>query len=715
MPDMKAVRTLVSLALTMAASVSCGSSVTASGQALADRPETLMPPPRKDAGMIQDFSWMESGGEALTKADRAAAATTRTHLEALPGRQELFQEILALYQQDVSVQQVSPRQGQFFFLMRDVNAERHSLFMRSKIKDGLGAQRLVIDANGARSFEIAYVYPSPSGRFVVYGEDRNGDEDATLRIRDVVTGRDLPESLANVRSPDLSWYDDTSFVYAHATQFAERGGVDKIQLSVHQLHTSFLTDRPALTSSDLSVGESDYPSIVTVPGSPVDVGVVVAGNASPMRLSIRSRRGGSWRPIASLDEQIFDMRVNRRHLLAISSKNAPRFKLLSYSFSDPAMPRVLLPESDRVIERVEVTEKFAYVVSLAVAAHTLQRVDVDTGAVQDISLAFPGTISDLLPGDGETVTFRLESWEHPPTWFRLGLDGRAVELRLTDASRPAAMNVNVDRLLATSADGTQVPVTVVRERDSSLPSPRATVLSAYGAYGVSLTPHYSPGLRALLSRGASLATCHVRGGGELGEGWHDAARKERKVRSVEDYIACAELLVARGITTPSQLGAYGDSAAGLTVGPAVVKRPELFGAMVVSSAVLNATRLEAGRNGHLNTTEFGSMAVPGEATTLRALDAYENLTPGRRYPPMLASVGANDTRVPSWHSSKFVSRAVSLGADAMLRVDFDAGHGIALGTTQRAERQADFFAFFLSNLKLAPETQRGMRGGGALD
>ena len=213
-----------------------------------------------------------------------------------------------------------------------------------------------------------------------------------------------------------------------------------------------------------------------------------------------------------------------------------------------------------------------------------------------------------------------------------------------------------------------------------------------------------------------MATCHVRGGGEYGDAWYQAGRKQTKPNSWKDLIACAEHLVRTGVTTPRQLGIMGWSAGGITVGRALTERPDLFGAAAPGVGVLDAVRAETESNGPGNVVEFGSVAKADEFRALLAMSAYHHVRPVAAAPPEVTGVrvpgapvtrghypavilphGATDQRVAVWHSSKMAAalQAADPATPVLLNIDFAAGHGRGSSTQQRLSTFADSIAFML--------------------
>jgi prolyl oligopeptidase len=227
---------------------------------------------------------------------------------------------------------------------------------------------------------------------------------------------------------------------------------------------------------------------------------------------------------------------------------------------------------------------------------------------------------------------------------------------------------------------------------------RPTVLSGYGAYGISYDPFFSPIMLAWVERGGIIAVAHVRGGGEYGEDWHRGGQKLTKLNTVFDFIACAEYLAAQHYTTAKYLVGEGTSAGGVLIGGALTWRPDLFAAVIDNVGMTDALRFELTPNGPSNTGEFGSVQTQEGFHGLYAMSAYAHLRDGTAYPAVLLHTGANDPRVEPWIIAKMAARlqAASVsGKPILLDVDYDAGHGVGSRREQTRKLWADQMAFAL--------------------
>jgi prolyl oligopeptidase len=269
-------------------------------------------------------------------------------------------------------------------------------------------------------------------------------------------------------------------------------------------------------------------------------------------------------------------------------------------------------------------------------------------------------------------------------------------------SRPAQFNaegMRAEQRFATSKDGTRVPYFVVWPQGAKADASNPTLLYGYGGFEISLNPSYSAAFgRAWALRGGVRVVANIRGGGEFGPNWHQAALKQNKQRSYDDFIAVAEDLIAQKITTPKQLGIMGGSNGGLLVGAALTQRPELFNAVVCQVPLLDMRRFNQLLAGASWMAEYGNPDVPAEWAYISQYSPYQNLKTGAKYPKALFTTSTRDDRVHPAHARKMVARMQAQGHEVLYYENIEGGHGGAADNEQRAHLLAMEFAYLWKQL-----------------
>lgn len=326
--------------------------------------------------------------------------------------------------------------------------------------------------------------------------------------------------------------------------------------------------------------------------------------------------------------------------------------------------------------------------------------------VQLPDAAYSLYVQDSLEFNSPAIRLRYEALNRPAQVRQLELaTGAQVVLKQTPVLGPFDADSYVSqRLWATAADGSQVPISLVAKRDV-LGTSAPLYLYGYGAYGESLDPWFSHARLSLLERGFVFAIAHVRGGGELGEAWYRAGKLEHKQNSFSDFIACAEHLITTGYTSAQQLVISGGSAGGLLMGAVLNQRPELFAAAIAEVPFVDVLNTMQNPDLPLTVTEYDEWGDPNQPEVFERIKAYapyENVK-AQAYPAILAVAGYNDSRVQYWEAAKWVAKLRAQKTDRnllLLKTELDAGHSGMSGRYQALKDVALEYAFILKVLGL---------------
>ena len=365
-------------------------------------------------------------------------------------------------------------------------------------------------------------------------------------------------------------------------------------------------------------------------------------------------------------------------------------------------------DNARMLEGVSLNQD-AFVLSLREGGLPIIEVHPQGGASYPVQLpdaAYSLYVQDSLEFHSPVIRLRYEALNRPAQVRQLELaTGAQQVLKQTPVEGPFDADAYESRRLwATAADGTQVPISLVARREVlAAGAPAPLYLYGYGAYGESLDPWFSHARLSLLERGFVFAIAHVRGGGELGEAWYRAGKLEHKTNTFGDFIACAEQLVAEGLTTPKQLAISGGSAGGLLIGAVLNQRPELFAAAIAEVPFVDVLNTMQNPDLPLTVTEYDEWGDPNQPDVfarIKGYAPYENVR-AQGYPAILAVAGYNDSRVQYWEAAKWVARLRELKTDnnlLLLKTDLGAGHGGMSGRYQALKDVALEYAFLFKVL-----------------
>ncbi len=362
----------------------------------------------------------------------------------------------------------------------------------------------------------------------------------------------------------------------------------------------------------------------------------------------------------------------------------------------------VIPASSRVIDSLSAARDALYVGSRENGLARISRVAYGSDVVSEVKLPVDGTASNL-SAETEKPGFlvKLESWTTAPQWFAFDPATNALANIHLDPPSPADYsNVVSEEVNVPARDGVLVPLSIVHAKNLKKDGSNPTLLYAYGSYGISSSPNFSPARLAWFEQGGILAVAHVRGGGENGEEWHLAGKDANKVNTIRDYIDCAKWLIENGYTNPAKLGGRGGSAGGITMGGAITQAPQLFAAILDEVPVSDALRSEFSQNGPPNIPEFGSVTNEQGFKNLYSVSAVQHVVPGGKYPAVMLNTGLNDPRVDPWQAAKMAAvlqADSSSGNPILLRIDAAGGHGIDNTKAQTVVLIADEYTFLLWN------------------
>jgi prolyl oligopeptidase len=514
----------------------------------------------------------------------------------------------------------------------------------------------------------------------------------------------------------VAWATDGSgFYYTRYPQGKERPPADANfyqQVFFHKLGT------PA--RADQYVIGKEFPRIAEIALQASEDGRhlladVANGDGGEHGFYLRSN-AGPWRRIANFNDGIRRAEFGRDgKLYALALKGSPRGRIVALQLNDStaslSKAPTVVPESDAVIEDLVPTDTRLYVEVLVGGPSELRSYTLDGRSLGTLNAQPVASVNLGTRLEGDTILFGSQSFVRAFSWYAYdgaAKDGAPVKTELSD---PPAFAVDgglpgaeVVREMATSKDGTRVPVSIVRNKGTPVDGTQPALLTGYGGYGLSMRPRFTRHTVAWLRHGGVFALANLRGGGEFGQEWHLGGNLTKKQKVFDDFIASAEMLISRGYTRPDRLAIQGGSNGGLLMGAVTVQRPDLFRAVVSSVGIYDMLRVELTPNGAFNVTEFGSIKQREHFMALLAYSPYHHVEHGRPYPAVLLTTGAHDGRVEPWMSYKMAARLQAANPTnpasrpVLLRVASDAGHGIGTSLAGEIDEQADALAFVFDQL-----------------
>ena len=626
----------------------------------------------------------------------------RAVLDAIPGRAGLQRRLRSFDGQFAAARDIQVAGAKLFYLFRAAGADDFDLVVREgeRVRT-LVDIRALRAAHGHTPYAINYFLASPDGSRVAVGISKSGSEDAVLSVYDSATGSELAGPIDRDEFGFNAWSSDGSMLYLNRLKPLQPTDtpLEKYRDSTVDAWDLSTAPRTVLGRPLFApTSRTDTPQFV-IPGTSQLAYLRLQDGADPNIAIYAAPKeqiadAKAWRLLVPHDAGITAFSARGSELFLLSARGAPNFKVLELPASGSlAHARTLLEASPaRVIDSIHAAADGLYVVARGGIYSQLLLLD-PTGKVREIQLPERGQITEAYTSDARAgIVFALESWNIPEQFYEYrSARNETTNLRLIPAPRVAIGAARVMDIAAPALDGVEVPLTVMMPAGPA--TQRPSILRAYGSYGISMLPAFSPPMVQFLNEGGAFAICHVRGGGELGEAWRLGGKDANKHNTWEDLSACARELLGRRVTTPRQLILYGGSGGGIAVGRAATEHPELFAGVIANVPPANMLRIENMPEGSLETQEFGSVKTQAGFRNLLAMDTYHHIKSGISYPPFLIGMGLNDPRVAAWQPAKLAARLQALGNSVLLRVDLDNGHGVGATRLQYESLYTDFLAF----------------------
>jgi prolyl oligopeptidase len=659
------------------------------------------------------YRWLEAGEsaevESWVEEQNRYFEDTLARIPERDALQARLEDLLGIGSVSLpAVRRLADQTLRYFFTKRSGDQDQPVLYVR----DGLdGPDRALVDPNGLaadHTTSLDWYVPSSGGTLLAYGLSEGGNEESTLYVRQVSTGRDLPDTITRARYSSVCWMpDERRFFYS---RFPAAGtvpsGEEKYHRTIYEHVLGRSPDRDPVVYAPKEL--TDFPSSVLSPnGRWLLIRVHQGWSKSTLLIADTRATPLEFREITSGLEHVYDPLPLDDGLFIRTNEGASRYAVYS---ADPMHPeranwKLVLPEQaeDTLADFNVIGGQLLVSYTTPEASTRLRRFDLGGKPLGDVELETLGT-SNGFSGwfDDSHAFFDFESFVTPPSIRRIELTTGGVGVWQKIDADVEAERFSVTAGSARSKDGTLVPYMMVHARGAALDSgDNPTLLYGYGGFNVSLLPHFSRTLYAFLERGGVWVQANLRGGGEFGEDWHRAGQLEKKQNVFDDFIAVAEDLVHDKVTRPERLAIHGRSNGGLLVAAVLTQRPDLFRAVVSGVPLTDMLRYQRFQIAKLWIPEYGSPDDPGAFDWLYAYSPYHHVVDRTRYPAVLLMTAASDTRVDPMHARKMAAalqHASGSGLPVLLRTETRAGHGAGKPVTKVADEYADIYAFLLWQL-----------------
>jgi prolyl oligopeptidase len=689
------------------------------GCAPADPPLPKLAYPKATIGPVVDdyagtkiadpYRWMESlDSKEVAEWVAASNAVTEPYLKSLPLRQPFATRLTTLWNYPrVGLPDVVDTGALFY--SRNAGLQRQApIYLRAP---GSATATVVLDPNAISedgSISVGQWAPSPDGSLLAYTLSEGGADWQTVKVRTVATGQDLDDDVRWMRFSDLSWTKDgKGFFYSRYPEPPKNKVLEAAlanhALYYHRVGTPQSQDVLVYERKDLpdwtiigSLSEDGrYLFVLMYQGADNKNRLYYADLVSPMAPKVSA-------PIRTLDESgdaeylPFGMRGST--LFVRTDKDASNRRVVTTVLGAPGKGvwKTVVPERKEAIESVGFIGGRIVAQYLVDVQSRLSLFEPDGRSAGDVKLPGTGTVGGFSGRDDRPDIWYAFTSPLTPTTIRRFDQRAGTEATFEAATPPVDASVyETLALLATSKDGTKVPLFVTAKKGLARDGNNPAMVYGYGGFAVSMLPSYRPDVPAWLERGGIWVTVSMRGGAEYGEAWHQAGMLEKKQNVFDDFIAALEFLVRERFTSPARLGIVGDSNGGLLVGAVMEQRPDLMAVALPGVGVMDMLRFDKFTGGRYWTTEYGSASSPAQFPFLIKYSPLHNLKAGACYPATLVTTADHDDRVVPSHSFKFAAALqAAQGCDkpVLIRVEVQGSHGYRPTDKLIAER-ADQWAF----------------------
>jgi prolyl oligopeptidase len=675
-------------------------------------PKLMEPPPHTPVEEVTEilhgvqvtdpYRWLEDQESSTTRAwIQAQTQFARSYLDAIPCRERIRKRVRELVDVE-NFDSILKTGKRYFFRKRVPGQEQPCIYVREGID---GPDQLLVDPSDRGTGQYTAVKPlkpSPDGRLLLYEVKQGGERAGTFEIINVNNRRVLPDRLPHGYLRGFAFApDSSSFYYVHEDVSSTMSARVALQ---HILGTS-----PGEDKQILVVDGREKPRLVIVPGM-TRLGFLVFRflHKTYTDFYVWSFIGeSSPEPVILNADYKFDPTLlSSGRILAISDFNAPNFRIVEIHLpaGQKAEFKVVIPESDSMIQGWLVTKNrifVSYVRQLRTEVHVFDHFGkwLEKLAFNDCRTIRMVAASE----DDDELIFERESFARPIQTCSYWDNERPVRVLANRSFPSAGSEFGQTTVWFPSNDATPVPMFLVGRPDVLQRGSHPTIMTAYGGYGVPMTPQFSAFVTFLMEQGCLFALPNIRGGSEFGVDWHNAAKRRQRQVAFDDFLSAAQWLIDTGRTQPEWLAIFGGSNSGLLVGAAMTQRPDLFRAVLCLVPLLDMLRYHLFDTRHVWREEFGTADDPADFTALVSYSPYHRVRDSTAYPATMLVSGDCDQNCNALHARKMAARlqAANISHNPII-LDYTRyrGHSPVLPVSERIDALTDRLAFTCDQLRL---------------
>ena len=654
------------------------------------------------------YRWLEDVDSAQTRAWVAAEHDlAETYLQAIPERAKIRSRLTEMFNYE-RFAVPEQRGGRLFFTHNDGLQNQPTLFWSAGPD---AAPQVLLDPNTLSSdgtVALQQAEPSPDGTLLAYSLAQAGSDWIEWRVREVASGRDLPEVIRWSKFSSASWARDGSGFYYGRYDAPQPGAALKEENHYQRICFHRLRTDPA--SDPLVFATTEHPDWLVQAEMTEDGAYLVVtaskGTSPNTAVFVKAMRQPqpTFQPLFDAFDAQWRFLGNEGPTFYFQTDHdAARGRLITVDVRAHHGIQPLISEVPETLADAHLVGDRLLLRYLQDARSELRAFDLRGRPLGEVALPGIGTAAGFAGEKKDHDTYySFASFTTPPAIYRLDLATKKSALWRQSRLPFDPSPYETRQVFYTSRDGTRVPMFVVARKDLKLDGSHPTRLYGYGGFDIPQLPRFSVVNLAWLEMGGVYALANLRGGSEYGEEWHQAGTRTHKQHVFDDFIAAAEWLIANHYTAREKLAIEGGSNGGLLVAACLLQRPDLFGAAVAQVPVTDMLRFPKFTIGWSWVSDYGEVDKPDEFKALYSYSPVHNVKP-QAYPPTLITTADHDDRVFPAHSFKFTAalQAAQTGpAPIVLRVETRAGHGGGKPMGKIIEEDADILSFLVRNLRM---------------
>lgn len=564
----------------------------------------------------------------------------------------------------------------------------------------------LLDANQRAAehefYQLGSLEVSPDNRLLAVAEDFLSRRQYEIRLRSLDSGEWLPDVIGQA-SAGVEWGADSQTLY-YVRKHPQT-------LLPYQVYRHRLGSDPA--QDELVYEEQDDSYYLSLSKTTSERYVLIyLGSTTSTEVLLLDAHDPDARPqrfVARRADHEYGIDHYRDSFYVRSNKDGKTFGLYRAADAvESGWETLIAPREERILEGFELFRDWYVVEEREQGLTHLRYVHWQRGEEKSISFNDPGYVTWLAYNptpETSRLRYGYTSMTTPTTLYELDMDsGEQQLLKQAEVKDFQPQDYGSERLWIKARDGEAIPVSLVYRRDGAPLSERPLLVYGYGAYGSSMDAEFSASRLSLLDRGFVYALAHIRGGGELGQRWHDAGRLLHKMNTFTDFIDATESLLAQGYGAADRVFAMGGSAGGLLMGAVVNMAPQLYRGAVAQVPFVDVLTTMLDESIPLTTGEYDEWGNPNEERYYRYIKQYSPYdgVAAQRYPHLLVTTGLHDSQVQYWEPAKWVAKLREIKTDdnlLLLYTDMEAGHGGKSGRFKQYEDIALEYAFMLMVLE----------------